>query len=44
MREVRNAPPTLEWVATDRLAVDDAYQRATDTPGSRRIILGMLKC
>ncbi|MFN3424855.1 MAG: hypothetical protein ACK40C_09150 [Novosphingobium meiothermophilum] len=41
---IRNAPPTLEWVAVDRLAVDPAYQRATDTHASRRIIGGMVKC
>ena len=42
--QVRNAPPTLEWVAVDLLAVDPAYQRATNGPHSRRIIFGMVKC
>jgi hypothetical protein len=36
-------PPTLEWIAPDRLQVDAAYQRTTDGPQSRRIIVGMLK-
>lgn len=40
---VRNAPPTLEWIAVDRLQVDPAYQRATDGPNSRKIIVGMVK-
>lgn len=33
------APPTLEWVAVDRLAIDESYQRATDSAASRRLIL-----
>lgn len=37
-------PPTLEWIAVERLEVDALYQRATDTPHSRRIIFGMVKC
>jgi hypothetical protein len=32
------SPPTLEWVALDRLAIDEAYQRATDSAASRRLI------
>ncbi len=40
---VRGAPPTLEWVGVDRLSVDPDYQRATDGPHSRRIVLGMRK-
>lgn len=40
---VRGAPPTLEWVAIDRLQVDPDYQRATDGPHSRMIIFGMVK-
>lgn len=36
-------PPSLEWVGIDRLTVDPAYQRATDGPASRRIIVGMVK-
>ena len=41
---IRNAPPTLEWVAVDRLSVDPAYQRAIDGGHSRKIIFGMVKC
>jgi hypothetical protein len=40
---VRGVPPTLEWVPVERLQVDEAYQRATDGPHSRRIIVGMVK-
>ena len=36
-------PPTLQQVAIDRLQIDAAYQRATDGPHSRRIIVGMVK-
>lgn len=32
------APPTLEWIAVDRLAIDETYQRATDGPRSRSLI------
>lgn len=35
------SPPTLEWVALDRLQIDGEYQRTADTPTSRRIIAGM---
>lgn len=37
-------PPSLEWLAVGQLQVDPAYQRATDGPHSRRIIVGMVKC
>lgn len=37
------APPSLEFIALDRLAVDPAYQRAADSYQSRRIIVGMVK-
>ena len=37
------APPSLEFVALDRLQVDPAYQRATDGPHSRKIIVAMVK-
>lgn len=37
------APPSLEQVSIDRLKVDEAYQRATDGPLSRRIIAGMVR-
>lgn len=37
------APPSLEFVAVDRLAIDPAYQRATDGPYSQRIIIGMVR-
>jgi hypothetical protein len=32
------SPPTLEWIAVERLAIDESYQRATDSPASRRLI------
>jgi hypothetical protein len=32
------APPTLEWIAVGRLAIDESYQRATDSAASRRLI------
>ena len=37
------APPSIEWVAVDRLNVDPEYQRATDTRQSRTVILRMVK-
>lgn len=37
------APPSLENVPIDRLTVDPTYQRATDSPASRRILIGMVK-
>lgn len=37
------APPSLEFIALDRLQVDPADQRATDGPYSRRIIRGMVQ-
>lgn len=40
---IRGVPPTLEWIAVDKLLVDKAYQRATDGAHSRRIIVGMVK-
>lgn len=39
----QGAPPSLEFIAVDRLEVDPAYQRATDGPQSRRIIVGMVR-
>ena len=39
----KGAPPSLEFVALDRLRIDDAYQRATDGPHSRKIVIGMVK-
>ena len=36
-------PPSLEQVPITRLQVDPTYQRATDSDGSRRIIVGMVK-
>lgn len=39
----RGNPPSLEWLGLDRLAVDPSYQRATDTPQSRKIIARMVK-
>jgi len=41
---LKGAPPSLEWIGVDRLQVDPAYQRATDTSASARIIFGMFKC
>lgn len=40
----KGAPPSLEFIAIDRLEVDPAYQRATDGPNSRKIVVGMVKC
>lgn len=37
------APPSLEQIPLDRLHVDPAYQRATDSPASRAIIAGMVR-
>lgn len=37
------APPSLEFIAIDRLSVDPAYQRATDGARSRRIIVQMVR-
>ncbi len=37
------APPSLEQLPLDRLDVDAAYQRATDSHHSRRIIVGMVR-
>ena len=36
-------PPSLEQVPVTRLSVDPAYQRATDSDASRRIIAGMVR-
>jgi hypothetical protein len=35
------APPTLEWIGVERLAIDESYQRATDSTSSRRLIAGI---
>jgi hypothetical protein len=32
------SPPTLEWIGVERLAIDESYQRATDSAASRRLI------
>lgn len=40
---VTGAPPTLEWIATDALVIDESYQRATESSKSQRIIFGMVK-
>jgi hypothetical protein len=37
------APPSLEQIPVSRLSVDPTYQRATDSPASRQIIVGMVK-
>jgi hypothetical protein len=29
------SPPTLEWIGVERLAIDESYQRATDSAASR---------
>jgi hypothetical protein len=36
-------PPTLEWIAADRLAIDESYQRDTDGPHSRKLIFSISK-
>lgn len=36
-------PPSLEQIPVGRLSVDPTYQRATDSPASRQIIVGMVK-
>lgn len=36
-------PPTLEWISADRLAIDESYQRATDSKRSRRLIFNIAK-
>jgi hypothetical protein len=38
MNPVIGAPPTLEWIGVERLAIDESYQRATDSAASRRLI------
>lgn len=40
---VLGTPPTLEWVAAERLSVDPDYQRSTAGEHSRKIIFGMVK-
>lgn len=40
---VNGVPPTLEWVAIERLNIDESYQRATDGPHSQKIITGMVR-
>lgn len=40
---IKGAPPSLEWVAVERLEVDPAYQRAVEGEHSRRIINGMVR-
>lgn len=44
MATIKNSPPSLEWIAVDRLQVDPAYQRATDGEKSRRLIASMARC
>ena len=34
-------PPTLEWVALDRLLVDDSYQRRADD-GRSKVLIGQI--
>jgi hypothetical protein len=41
---VIGAPPTLEWIAVERLAIDESYQRATDGPHSRKLIGRISQC
>jgi len=38
MKAPLGSPPTLEWIAVDRLSVDESYQRATDSTRSRKLI------
>lgn len=42
-RTVIGSPPTLEWVAIERLEVDPLYQRVTDGPKSRKLLFSMQK-
>lgn len=37
------SPPTLEWIAVDRLLIDPTYQRAIDGSKSRAIIFDMVR-
>lgn len=43
MMEMKGTPPTLEWIAVERLSVDPEYQRATDRPQSKRMIAAMAR-
>jgi hypothetical protein len=38
MNAAIGSPPTLEWIGVERLAIDESYQRATDSAASRRLI------
>lgn len=38
------SPPTLEWISVNRLDIDERYQRSVESPQSRRVIYGMIKC
>lgn len=35
---IAGCPPTLEWIEVSRLAIDESYQRATDSSKSRSLI------
>lgn len=37
-QSIAGCPPTLEWIDVNRLAIDESYQRATDSSKSRRLI------
>lgn len=37
------APPAVQFVAVDRLDVDDSYQRQLDTPNSKRHVLAIAR-
>lgn len=43
MGELVGDPPTLEWIALDRLTVDESYQRSVGSHRSRIIIAGMVR-
>lgn len=41
--ELVGDPPTLEWIAVERLEVDESYQRSVDGARSRAIIAAMTR-
>ena len=41
--EITGAPPTLEWIGVDQLAIDPTYQRAAETKTSIRLIASIVK-
>jgi hypothetical protein len=43
LNPARGTPPTLEWVALDRLEVDEAYQRSVEDPRSQKLIAAIAR-